>query len=141
MDEQKPQIDNLTSNDPATTAADLAPETGASAEAAQTQGSEDSREADLKKAQAAVVEPQPSTKNAPDQTAWIPELKRFNAFVNEVLASKETLKLRACDIKIPPEFLGDWTLDSNRLFILAVNLKKRLKNPTTNPDSSLDKVA
>lgn len=141
MDEQKPQIDTPTSNDPAPTAVDLAPEAGASADAAQTQGGEDSRDADLKKAQAAIAEPQPPTQDAPDQNIWILELKRFNAVVNEVLATKESLKLKACDIKIPPEFLGDWTSDSNRLFILAVNLKKRVKSPSSGAKSERDKVA
>jgi hypothetical protein len=141
MDEQKPQIDPPTPSDAAASAVDPAPDTTASAEPAMAQAGENSRDTDLKKAQAATAEIQPSAPDAPDQTAWISELKRFNEVVNAVLATKELLKLKACDVKIPSEFLGDWTSDSNRFFILAVNLRRRHQNRSATPGTKTDKAA
>jgi hypothetical protein len=139
MDEQKPQIDTPTPSD--ASALDPATDTTASAEPAKTQAGEDSRDADLKKAQAASTEIQPTAPDAPNQTAWISELKRFNEVVNAVLATKELLKLKACDIKIPSEFLSDWTADSNRFFILAVNLRRRHQNRSATSGAKTDKAA
>lgn len=141
MDEQKPQIETPSPSEAAASAVDPASDMTASSEPANTQAGEDSRDADLKKAQAAREETQPPAPDAPDQTAWISELKRFNEVVNSVLATKELLKLKACDIKIPSEFLSDWTSDSNRFFILAVNLRRRHQNRTENPGAKTDKAA
>jgi hypothetical protein len=141
MDEQTPQIETPSPSNAAASVVDPTPDTTASAEPANTQAGEDSRDADLKKAQDAGTETQPPAPDAQNQTVWISELKRFNEVVNAVLATKELLKLKACDIKIPSEFLSDWTADSNRFFILAVNLRRRHQNRSATPDAKTDKAA
>ena len=143
MDEQKPQSDETTSSTSEPVIVDPAMDASNIDVAATTQAAEDNRDGDLKKAQADGSETQDVglTSRANQGADWGAELKRFNAVVNHVLATKEALKLKACDIKIPPEFLGDWTLDSNRFFLLAVNLRRRQKSLEMPPKAPPQKAA
>lgn len=61
---------------------------------------------------------------------WRHELKRFHDNVNDVLASKENLKLKTLSIKTRPEFFREWTWESRQYMILMVNLRRRLGSPS-----------
>jgi hypothetical protein len=106
------------------------PAVAGSTDAAEPSVPENSREADLMKAEAVEAPISPPDKgDAGSPSVWNRELKRFNDIVNENLATKEKLKIIASDSKVRPEYLRDWTNDCNRFFALAVNLKKRQKTP------------
>jgi hypothetical protein len=98
--------------------ATVSPETGTA---------EDSREAGTKKAEAD-SEPSNSTVTQDSPHPWQQELKRFHDDVNDVLASKENLKLKTLSIKTRPEFSREWTYESNRYMLLMVNLRRRLRS-------------
>lgn len=93
----------------------------------QPETAEDSREAATKKAEA----DQGLSHSEGGQNGMAPgkqQLKRFHDDVNDVLASKENLKLKALSIKTRPEFFREWTAESNRYLILMVNLRRRLRS-------------
>lgn len=86
---------------------------------------EDSREAVTKKAEAD-SEPREKVGIEDNARQWKQELKRFHDNLNEVLASKENLKLKTLSIKTRPEFFREWTWKSRQHMILMVNLRRRL---------------
>lgn len=98
-----------------------------SAPSPQTGTPEDSREADTKKAEA-YPEFSDSAGKQDSAHQWKLQLKRFHDDVNDVLASKENLKLKTLNIKTRPEFFREWTSESNRYMILMVNLRRRLRS-------------
>lgn len=125
MDEVKPQIDSMSSGDAEKSSADFGPKSAADQNTTASQDAEDSRDIDLKKAQAE-HNPVPATEVASGQSVtWVSHLKRFQQVVHSALEAKENLKLRACNSKIPSEFQTEWTLETNRFLILAVNLRHR----------------
>jgi hypothetical protein len=100
---------------------------------------EDSREAATKKAEA---DSEFREKVGVEDNAhqWKQELKRFHDNVNEVLASKENLKLKTLSIKTRPEFFQEWTRESRQYMILMVNLKRRLES-ASNSDQKTSTAA
>jgi hypothetical protein len=91
---------------------------------------EDSREAATKKAEAdSEFREKVGVEDKAHQ--WKQELKRFHDNVNEVLASKENLKLKTLSIKTRPEFFREWTWESRNYMILMVNLRRRLGSAST----------
>jgi len=125
MDEQNNQPDAVPPSESPSPLEATPTDTVASEAVPTAESGEDSREADTKKAQATVNAGSDDESGVSGDHASLGELKRFHAVVNEVLASKEYLKLKALDIKTRPEFFQDWASESNRLLILLVNLKRR----------------
>lgn len=91
---------------------------------------EDSREAATKKAEADSGSRE-KVGIEDDARQWKQELKRFHDNVNEVLASKENLKLKTLSIKTRPEFFREWTWETRQHMILMVNLRRRLGSAST----------
>lgn len=136
MSEQNSQADEKKVADDATPTSDVAPEASGSQSPSSLQPPEDSREEHLKKAQAEANHHLDSKSDSTTST-WMSELTRFNDVVNDVLVSKEKLRLNTLNSKIRPEFPRDWVQDCNRLFSLAVNLRRRRVMhlaPKTTPD-------
>lgn len=136
MSEQNNQADEKKVADDATPTSDVAIEASGIQSSPPLQPPEDSREEHLKKAQAETNHHFDSNGD-PTTSIWMAELTRFNDVVNDVLVSKEKLRLNTLNSKIRPEFPRDWVQDCNRLFSLAVNLKRRRNMqfaPKTPPD-------
>ena len=120
MNEQASQNNAADASDSSKEAAAISASAAPNSETA-----EDSREAATKKAEAdSELRETPAVDGKASQ--WSHELKRFHDNVNDVLASKENLKLKTLSIKTRPEFFADWTWESRQYLILMVNLRRRL---------------
>jgi len=128
MNEQNTSADEKNLAETAPSGPEVAPETFNTQATATSQPPQDSREETINKAQA---ETNPNENGKDDSTTpqWIVELTRFNDVVNDVLGNKEKLRLQTLNSKTRPEFPRDWIQDCNRLFSLAVNLRRRKMAP------------
>lgn len=141
MDEIKPQIDSISSSEAEKSSADFGPKSAADQNSAVSQNAEDSRDIDLKKAQAE-QNPVPATEVASGPSvSWVSQLKRFQQVVHAALEAKENVNLLALDSKVPSEFQTEWTLDTKRFLILAVNLRHRQEARRRAPSHKPQKVA